>query len=93
MEDKAEVVTEAGLFGRHQALEFFKPVEDDIDLVWHRGELFPRVGFIVTNMSAQAQGVVFHSRMVTVQVAEVAVSKEMWAEVLSRIDRLRWITA
>ena len=25
---------------------------------WHRGELFPRVGFIVTNMSAQAQGVV-----------------------------------
>ena len=26
---------------------------------WHRGELFPRVGFMVTNMSAQAQGV-FH---------------------------------
>ncbi len=25
---------------------------------WHRGELFPRVGFIVTNMSAQARGVV-----------------------------------
>ena len=25
---------------------------------WHRGELFPRVGFIVTNMSAQAPGVV-----------------------------------
>ena len=26
---------------------------------WHRGELFPRVGFIVTNRSARAQGV-FH---------------------------------
>jgi len=25
---------------------------------WHRDELFPRVGFIVTNMSARAQGVV-----------------------------------
>ncbi len=25
---------------------------------WHRGELFPRVGFILTNRSARAQGVV-----------------------------------
>ena len=25
---------------------------------WHEGELFPRVGFIVTNLSAQAEGVV-----------------------------------
>ena len=25
---------------------------------WHRGELFPRVGFIVTNMSAGPEGVV-----------------------------------
>ena len=25
---------------------------------WHRGELFPRVGFIVTNLSAKARGVV-----------------------------------
>ena len=138
---------------------------------WHPGELFPRVGFIVTNMSAQAQGVVHfyngrgtaeqwikegkyalnwtqlscqrfvpnqvrlalfvlaynlgnflrrlvlprrikhwslrslltklikigaevvrHSRIVTFQMAEVAVSKEVWAELLSRIDRLRWLT-
>ena len=29
---------------------------------WHRGELFPRVGFIVTNMTAGAEGVVrFHN--------------------------------
>jgi len=27
------------------------------------------------------------------RMAEVAVSKEIWAEILSRIDRLRWITA
>ena len=25
---------------------------------WHQGELFPRVGFIVTNMSAKPEGVV-----------------------------------
>ena len=37
--------------------------------------------------------VVHHSRMVTFQMAEVAVSKEVWAEMLSRIDRLRWSTA
>ena len=37
--------------------------------------------------------VVRHSRMVTFQMAEVAVSKEVWAEMLSRIDRLRWMTA
>ena len=137
---------------------------------WHRGELFPRVGFIVTNRSARAQGVVHfyngrgtaeqwikegkyalnwtrlscqrfipnqvrlalfvlaynlgnflrrlvlprrikhwslrtllsklikigakvvhHSRIVTFQMAEVAVSKEVWAEMLSRIDRLKWM--
>ena len=25
---------------------------------WHQGDLFPRVGFVVTNMSAEAEGVV-----------------------------------
>jgi hypothetical protein len=30
---------------------------------WHQGDLFPRVGFIVTNMSAKAEGVVrFYNR-------------------------------
>ena len=139
---------------------------------WHQGELFPRVGFIVTNMSAQAPGVVHfyngrgtaeqwikegkyalnwtrlscqrfvsnqvrlvlfvlaynlgnflrrlalpqkikhwslrtlltklikigakvvrHSRRVTFQMAEVAVSQEVWAELLSRIERLKWMAA
>ena len=30
---------------------------------WHQGDLFPRVSFIVTNMSAKAEGVVhFYNR-------------------------------
>ena len=37
--------------------------------------------------------VVRHSRIVTFQMAEVAVSKEIWAELLSRIERLRWMIA
>jgi hypothetical protein len=135
---------------------------------WHQGDLFPRVGFIVTNMSAKAEGVVRfcngrgiaeqwikegkyalnwtrlsckhflsnqvrlvlfvlaynlgnflrrlvlpgkvkhwllrtllvklikigakvleHSRYVIFQMAEVAISKEIFAEILSRINRLR----
>ncbi len=135
---------------------------------WHSGDLFPRVGFIVTNMSAKAEGVVRfyngrgiaeqwikegkyalnwtrlsckhfhsnqvrlglfvlaynlgnflrrlvlpskvkhwslrtllvklikigakvlrHSRYITFQMAEVAISKEIFAEIISRINRLR----
>ncbi len=135
---------------------------------WHQGDLFPRVGFIVTNMSAKAEGIVQfynrrgiaeqwikegkyalnwtrlsckqfisnqvrlglfvlaynlgnflrrlallgkikqwslrsllvklikigarvlrHSRYVTFQMAEVAISKEIFAKILSRINRLR----
>ncbi|MCK4804756.1 MAG: IS1380 family transposase, partial [Spirochaetes bacterium] len=135
---------------------------------WHQGDLFPRVGFVVTNMSARARGVVHfyngrgtaehwikegkyalnwtrlsckqfisnqarlclfvltynlgnflrrlalpgkikhwslrsllvklikigakvlrHSRYVTFQMAEVAISKEIFAKILSRINRLR----
>ena len=37
--------------------------------------------------------VVRHSRIVTFQMAEVAISKEIFAERLFRIDRLRWTTA
>ena len=139
---------------------------------WHQGELFPRVGFIVTNMSARAKGVVHfynkrgtteqwikegkyalnwtrlscknfvsnqvrlalfvlaynlgnflrrlalpreikhwslrtlltklikigakvvrHSKYVTFQMAEVAVSKKLFAEILLRIKKLRCCTA
>ncbi len=155
----------------YQAASWDRPRRVIAKVEWHRGELFPRVGFIVTNMSAQAQGVVHfyngrgtaeqwikegkyalnwtrlscqrfvsnqvrlglfvlaynlgnflrrlvlprrikhgslrslltklikigvkvvrHSRIVTFQMAEVAVSKEIWAELLSRIERLKWMT-
>ena len=156
----------------YQAATWDRPRRVIAKAEWHRGELFPRVGFIVTNMSAQAPGVVrfyngrgtaeqwikegkydlnwtrlscqrfvpnqvrlalfvlaynlgnflrrlvlprrikhwslrtlltklikigakvvLHSRRVTFQMAEVAVSQEVRAELLSRIDRLRWRTA
>ncbi len=35
---------------------------------WHRGQLSPRVGFVVTNLSAKPEGVVhFHNRRGTVE--------------------------
>ena len=157
---------------KYQAASWDRPRRVIAKVEWHGGELFPRVGFILTNRSARAQGVVHfyngrgtaeqwikegkyalnwtrlscqhfvpnqvrlalfvlaynlgnflrrlvlprrikhwslctllaklikigakvvhHSRIVTFQMAEVAVSKEVWAEMLSRIDRLRWSTA
>ena len=157
---------------KYQAASWERPRRVIAKVEWHRGELFPRVGFIVTNRSARAPGVVHfyngrgraeqwikegkyalnwtrlscqrfipnqvrlalfvlaynlgnflrrlvlprrikhwslrtllsklikigakvvhHSRIVTFQMAEVAVSKEVWAEMLSRINRLRWSTA
>ena len=157
---------------KYQAASWDRPRRVIAKVEWHCGELFPRVGFILTNRSARAQGVVHfyngrgraeqwikegkyalnwtrlscqhfvpnqvrlalfvlaynlgnflrrlvlprrikhwslrtllaklikigakvvhHSRIVTFQMAEVAVSKEVWAEMLSRIDRLRWMTA
>ena len=89
---------------KYQAASWDRPRRVIGKVEWHGGELFPRVGFIVTNRSARAQGVVHfyngrgakvvhHSRIVTFQMAEVAVSKEVWAEILSRINRLRWMTA
>ena len=157
---------------KYQASSWDRPRRVIAKVEWHQGELYPRVGFIVTNMSAQAPGVVHfyngrgmaeqwikegkyalnwtrlscqrfipnqvrwalfvlaynlgnflrrlvlprsikhwslrtlltklikigakvvrHGRMVTFQMAEVAVSKEIWAGLLCRIDRLRWRTA
>ena len=42
----------------YQAASWDRPRRVIAKVEWHRGELFPRVGFIVTNMSAQAPGVV-----------------------------------
>ena len=48
---------------------------------------------LLTKLIKIGAKVVRHSRMVTFQMAEVAVSKEVWAELLSRIERLKWMTA
>jgi hypothetical protein len=156
----------------YQADSWDKPRRVVAKVEWHQGELFPRVGFIVTNMSAKAEGVIhfyngrgtaeqwikegkyalnwtrlscryfvsnqvrlwlfvlaynlgnFLRRLVlprkirrwslrnllvklikigakvvdggryrTFQMAEVSVSREVFAEILSRIDRLRWSAA
>ena len=42
----------------YQAASWDRPRRVIAKVEWHPGELFPRVGFIVTNMSARAQGVV-----------------------------------
>lgn len=156
----------------YQAVSWDKPRRVVAKVEWHQGELFPRVGFIVTNMSARAKGVVHfyngrgtaeqwikegkyalnwtrlsckqfvsnqvrlalfvlaynlgnflrrlvlpreikhwslrtllkklikigakvvrHSRYVTFQMAGVAVSRKLFAEILLRIERLRCCTA
>jgi hypothetical protein len=43
---------------RYQAGSWGCPRRVVAKVEWHQGELFPRVGFIVTNLSAKAQGVV-----------------------------------
>jgi len=153
----------------YQAAGWDQPRRVVAKVEWHEGELFPRVGFIVTNMSAKPEGVVHfyngrgtaeqwikegkyalnwtrlsckhfvsnqvrlwlfvlaynlgnflrrlvlpseikhwslrsllvklikigakvtrHSRYVTFQMAEVAIDKRLFAEILSRIERLRF---
>jgi hypothetical protein len=153
---------------RYQAQSWSKPRHVVAKVEWHRGELYPSVGFIVTNLARSAEGVVAfynqrgtceqyikegknaikwtrlscrifaanavrlqlhvlaynlgnfmrtlampktverwsltslreklikigakvvsHGRYVTFQLAEVAVSREMFAEILSLIARLR----
>ena len=43
---------------RYQAGSWDRPQRVVAKVEWHQGELFPRVGFIVTNMSAKPEGVV-----------------------------------
>jgi hypothetical protein len=43
---------------QYQAGSWSRPRLVVAKVEWHRGELFPRVGFIVTNLSARAKGVV-----------------------------------
>ncbi len=48
---------------------------------------------LLTKLIKIGAKVVRHSRIVTFQMAEVAVSQEVWAELLSRIERLKWMAA
>ena len=43
---------------KYQARSWDRPRRVVAKVEWHRGELFPRVGFIVTNLSAKPEGVV-----------------------------------
>ncbi len=72
---------------------------------WHAGELFARVGFIVTNLNWQPKNVVKfynhrgtaeqwikegkHAKYITFQMAEVAIPREMFRTMLRRVERLR----
>ena len=42
----------------YQATSRDRPRRVVAKVEWHEGELFPRVGFFVTNMSAKPEGVV-----------------------------------
>ncbi len=42
----------------YQAVSWTRPRRVVAKVEWHEGELFPRVGFIVTNMSAKKESVV-----------------------------------
>ncbi len=43
---------------QYQAASWTKPRRVVTKVEWHQGELFPRVGFIVTNMTGHAKGIV-----------------------------------
>ena len=56
---------------------------------WHRGELFPRVGFIVTHLSAQASGLVhFYNGRGT---AEQRIKKGKYALNWTRLSCQRFV--
>ena len=61
---------------------------------WHLGDPYPGLGFIVTNLGRRAERVVAfynqrgtaHGRYVTRQMTEVAVSRQMFADIPSPIS-------
>ena len=48
---------------------------------------------LLTKLIKIGAKVIRHSRIGAFQMAEVAVIEKIWVELLSRIDRLRWMTA
>ena len=119
----------------YRAATWTKPRRVVAKVEWHPGELYPRVGFIVTNLSRRrfdhnavrlqlhalaynlgnfmrtlalpdaveqwsltslreklikiGAKIVRHGRYVTFQMAEVAIPRDLFADILRRIDRLR----
>ena len=56
---------------------------------WHRGELFPRVGFVVTNLSAKPEGVIhFYNRRGT---AEQCINEGKYALNWTRLSCHRFV--
>ena len=71
----------------YQAGSRDKPRRVVAKIEWHPGEMYPRVGFIVTNLRRPAERVVaFYNQRGTV---EVAIPRALFADILRRIDRLR----
>ena len=107
----------------YQARSWTKPRRVVAKVEWHQGGLYPRVGFLVTNLTRPAERIslanflrtlvlpreielwsltslreklvkigariVRHGRHVVFQLAEVAVPRTLFAEILCRIDHLR----
>jgi hypothetical protein len=102
----------------YQAGTWTKPRRVVAKVEWHPGELYPRVGFIVTNMARPVGNflrtlatpepikdwsltslkeklikigakVVSHGRYVAFQMAEVAVPRQLFADILRLIAELR----
>ena len=56
---------------RYQAQSWNKPRHVVAKIEWYPGELYPRVGFIVTNLARSAEGiVVFYNRRGTCDICQ-----------------------
>ena len=83
----------------YQAGGWDKPRTVAAKVEWHRDELFPRVGFVVTNMRGSAKLIAdayngrgrakvdHHARYVTFQLTEVVGPRNVFAAILARIRR------
>ena len=99
----APVVWYADFFYQAQSWDHARRAVAKVE--WHKGELFPRVGFILTNLGRPAKGVVwfYNGRRMAeqwikegknaFQMAEVAVPRALFRAILKAIERLRLATA
>ena len=65
--DEVDKLIQAGDF-QYQARSWEYPLRVMVRVEWHWGQLFPRVGFVVTNLFAKPKGVVhFYNRYGTAE--------------------------